>query len=152
MSPSDLVFLLISDVLYGRAGLGQSKGGRSTLQLRRGTLAYLTTSQHGRASGPCIASECPGDGGHKSYYQFGIVCQLQSFLGKRDLATVTHALITFRLDYCGTGPVDDRWLQVVQNAASWLLADACCCPHITPESCLKGVTRFQLVSISNSWC
>lgn len=36
----------------------------------------------------------------EAYHQLRQVQQLWAFLGKRDLATVTHALLTSTLDYC----------------------------------------------------
>lgn len=36
----------------------------------------------------------------RMYYQLPMVNQLCSYLAKKDLASVTHALVTPRLDYC----------------------------------------------------
>ena len=37
-----------------------------------------------------------------AFAQLKVVCQLRPFLGMSDLAMVTHALVTSRLDYCNT--------------------------------------------------
>ncbi|XP_053106346.1 uncharacterized protein LOC128325025 [Hemicordylus capensis] len=66
-----------------------------------------------------------------------LVRQLRPFLEKADLATVTHALVTSRLDYCnalyvGLPLKNIRKLQLVQNAAARVLSGAARWEHIIP--------------------
>ncbi|XP_067316846.1 uncharacterized protein [Anolis sagrei] len=63
--------------------------------------------------------------------------QLRPYLGKSDLATVVHALVTSRLDYCnalyvGLPLKTARKLQLVQRAAAMLLTGAGRREHTTP--------------------
>ena len=63
--------------------------------------------------------------------------QLRPFLEMSDLATVTHALVTSRLDYCnalyvGLPLKSVRKLQLVQRAAARLLTGAGYREHTTP--------------------
>ncbi|XP_053169630.1 uncharacterized protein LOC128353010 [Hemicordylus capensis] len=72
-----------------------------------------------------------------AFAQFRLVRQLRPFLKKADLATVTHALVTSRLNYCNTLYVglplkNNQKLQLVQNAAARVLSRAARWEHITP--------------------
>uniref|UniRef100_A0A803T4Q0 Reverse transcriptase domain-containing protein n=1 Tax=Anolis carolinensis TaxID=28377 RepID=A0A803T4Q0_ANOCA len=64
-----------------------------------------------------------------AFTQLRLVRQLHSFLGRSDLATVVHALVTSRLDYCNTLYVGSplkmaQKLQLVQWAAARLITGA----------------------------
>ena len=72
-----------------------------------------------------------------AFAQLKLLLQLQTFLERSDLATVTHALITSQLDYCNVLyvwlPVESvRKIQWVQNAAVRLLTEAGYRDYITP--------------------
>nr|XP_060615104.1 uncharacterized protein LOC132764950 [Anolis sagrei ordinatus] len=65
------------------------------------------------------------------------VRQLRPYLGKSDLATVVHALVTSRIDYCnalyvGLPLKTARKLQMVQRSAARLLTGAALREHTTP--------------------
>ncbi|XP_062830407.1 uncharacterized protein LOC134297289 [Anolis carolinensis] len=73
----------------------------------------------------------------RAFAQLRLVCQLRPYLGKSDLATVVHALVTSRLDYCnalyvGLPLKTARKLQLVQRAAARLLTGAAYREHTTP--------------------
>nr|GFC52549.1 hypothetical protein [Tanacetum cinerariifolium] len=62
-----------------------------------------------------------------AFAQLRLVRQLRPYLDRADLATVTHALVTSRLDYCnalyvGLPLKTVRKLQLVQNAAARVVA------------------------------
>uniref|UniRef100_A0A803U1N2 Reverse transcriptase domain-containing protein n=1 Tax=Anolis carolinensis TaxID=28377 RepID=A0A803U1N2_ANOCA len=64
-----------------------------------------------------------------AFAQLKLVRQLQPYLGKPDLATVVHALVTSRLDYCnalyvGLPLKTVRKLQLVQREAARLITGA----------------------------
>nr|GFC43941.1 hypothetical protein [Tanacetum cinerariifolium] len=64
-----------------------------------------------------------------AFAQLRLVRQLRPYLDRADLATVTHALVTSRLDYCnalyvGLPLKTVRKLQLVQNAAARVVAGA----------------------------
>lgn len=70
-------------------------------------------------------------------YELRLVRQLQLFLEQRDLALVTHGLMTLRLDSChalyvGLLLVTPRKLHLVKNAAEQRLTGASKFNHITP--------------------
>ena len=72
-----------------------------------------------------------------AFSQLKLVHQLHPFLAMSDLATVTHALVTFRLDHCnmlymGLPLKSVRKLQLVQRAAARLLTGASYRGHTTP--------------------
>ncbi|XP_058026881.1 uncharacterized protein LOC131192082 isoform X2 [Ahaetulla prasina] len=59
-----------------------------------------------------------------AFHQVRLIRQLRPFLDRDSLCTVTHALVTSRLDYCnalymGLPLRSTRRLQLVQNAAAW---------------------------------
>ncbi|XP_062825481.1 uncharacterized protein LOC134295910 [Anolis carolinensis] len=72
-----------------------------------------------------------------AFAQLRLVHQLRPFLGRSDLATVVHALLTSRLDYCNTLYVGlplktAQKLQLVQWAAARLITGAAYREHTTP--------------------
>ena len=71
-----------------------------------------------------------------AFTQLKLVHQLHLFLEMLGLATVTHALVTSRLDYCNTLYVGlplkmVRKLQLVKNSAAKLLTGSSYREHIT---------------------
>ncbi|XP_058011152.1 uncharacterized protein LOC131184144 [Ahaetulla prasina] len=73
----------------------------------------------------------------RAFYQVRLVRQLRPFLDRDALCTVTHALVTSRLDYCnalymGLPLKGIRRLQLVQNAAARVIDGAPRGSHITP--------------------
>ena len=63
--------------------------------------------------------------------------QLAPYLSTSDLATVIHATVTSRLDFCNSLYTELplnllRKLQLVQNAAAWVLTGTQWRAHITP--------------------
>ncbi|KAF7252062.1 Ryanodine receptor 3 [Varanus komodoensis] len=69
-----------------------------------------------------------------------LIHQLHPYLENDCLATVTHALVTSRLDFCnalymGLPLKTVRILQLVQNRAARLLTGTGRCSHITPVLC-----------------
>ncbi|XP_061473928.1 uncharacterized protein LOC133380529 [Rhineura floridana] len=72
-----------------------------------------------------------------AFYHLRLVAQLHPYLCGDDLASVVHALVTSRLDYCNALYVGlplkmVRKLQLVQNAAARLLTRTNRSSHITP--------------------
>ncbi|KAF7250196.1 Cytoplasmic polyadenylation element-binding protein 1 [Varanus komodoensis] len=72
-----------------------------------------------------------------AFLQLRLIHQLCPLLGNDCLATVTHALVTSRLDFCNALYVGlplkmVRILQLVQNRAARLLMGTGRCSHITP--------------------
>uniref|UniRef100_A0A803TL80 Reverse transcriptase domain-containing protein n=1 Tax=Anolis carolinensis TaxID=28377 RepID=A0A803TL80_ANOCA len=72
-----------------------------------------------------------------AFAQLRLVRQLRPFLGRSDLATVVHALVTARLDYCnalyvGLPLKTARKLQLVQRAAARLITGAAYRERTTP--------------------
>ncbi|KAF7244471.1 Ubiquitin-conjugating enzyme E2 U [Varanus komodoensis] len=72
-----------------------------------------------------------------TFLQLRLIHQLRPFLENDCLATVTHALVTSRLDFCnalyvGLPLKTVRILQLVQNRAASLLTGTGRCSHITP--------------------
>ncbi|XP_061474960.1 small ribosomal subunit protein uS7 isoform X1 [Rhineura floridana] len=72
-----------------------------------------------------------------AFYHLQLVAQLRPYLDSDDLASVVHALVTSRLDYCnalyvGLPLKTVRKLQLVQNAAARLLMWTRRSAHITP--------------------
>ncbi|XP_058052944.1 uncharacterized protein LOC131205078 isoform X2 [Ahaetulla prasina] len=72
-----------------------------------------------------------------AFYQVRLIRQLRPFLDRDSLCTVTHALVTSRLDYCnalymGLPLKSTRRLQLVQNAAARGIEGASRSFHITP--------------------
>ncbi|XP_061485295.1 uncharacterized protein LOC133385720 isoform X1 [Rhineura floridana] len=72
-----------------------------------------------------------------AFYHLRLVAQLRPYLDSDDLASVVHALVTSRLDYCNALYVGlplkiVRKLQLVQNAAARLLTRTRRSAHITP--------------------
>ena len=72
-----------------------------------------------------------------AFYQLRLVAQLRPYLGRDNLASVVHALVTSKLDYCNALYVGQplkmvRKLQLVQNAAAGLIAGTKRCEHIRP--------------------
>uniref|UniRef100_A0A803TWX8 Reverse transcriptase domain-containing protein n=1 Tax=Anolis carolinensis TaxID=28377 RepID=A0A803TWX8_ANOCA len=72
-----------------------------------------------------------------AFAQLRLVHQLRPYLGKPDLATVVHALVTSCLDYCNTLYVGlplktARKLQLVQRAAARLIIGAAYRERTTP--------------------
>ncbi|KAF7245360.1 RNA-directed DNA polymerase from mobile element jockey [Varanus komodoensis] len=72
-----------------------------------------------------------------TFLQLRLIHQLRPFLENDCLATVTHALVTSRLDYCNALYMSIplkmvRILQLVQNRAPRLLMGTGLCSHITP--------------------
>uniref|UniRef100_A0A803SSU4 Reverse transcriptase domain-containing protein n=2 Tax=Anolis carolinensis TaxID=28377 RepID=A0A803SSU4_ANOCA len=73
----------------------------------------------------------------RAFAQLRLVRQLRPFLGRSDLATVVHALVTARLDYCnalyvGLPLKTARKLQLVQRAAARLITGAAYRERTTP--------------------
>ncbi|XP_058037869.1 uncharacterized protein LOC131197613 [Ahaetulla prasina] len=73
----------------------------------------------------------------RAFYQVRLVRQLRPFLDRDALCTVTHALVTSRLDYCnalymGLPLRCTRRLQLVQNAAARVVMGAARGSHVTP--------------------
>ncbi|XP_058042561.1 retinoic acid-induced protein 2 isoform X2 [Ahaetulla prasina] len=73
----------------------------------------------------------------RAFHQVRLVRQLRPFLDREALCTVTHALVTSRLDYCnalymGLPLKCTRRLQLVQNAAARVIVGATRCSHVTP--------------------
>ncbi|KAF7234592.1 Vomeronasal type-2 receptor 26 [Varanus komodoensis] len=71
------------------------------------------------------------------FLQLQLIHQLRPYLENDCLATVTHALVTSRLDFCnalymGLPLKTVRILQLVQNRAARLLTGTGRCSHITP--------------------
>ena len=71
-----------------------------------------------------------------AFLQLRRIYQLCPYLDERSLATVTHALVTTRLDYCNALYVGQplkmvRRLQLAQNQAAWLVSCAAAWTHIT---------------------
>ena len=61
-----------------------------------------------------------------AFYQLRLVAQLRPYLDRDSLASVVHALVTSKLDYCnalyvGLPLKTVRKLQLVQNAAARLI-------------------------------
>ncbi|KAF7246017.1 putative RNA-directed DNA polymerase from transposon BS [Varanus komodoensis] len=72
-----------------------------------------------------------------AFLQLRLIHQLHPFLENDCLATVTHALVTCRLDFCnalcvGLPLKTVQILQLVQNRAARLLTGTGHCSHITP--------------------
>uniref|UniRef100_A0A803TS28 Reverse transcriptase domain-containing protein n=1 Tax=Anolis carolinensis TaxID=28377 RepID=A0A803TS28_ANOCA len=72
-----------------------------------------------------------------AFAQLKLVRQLRPYLGKPDMATVVHALVTSRLDYCnalyvGLPSKTVRKLELVQRSAARLLTGAPYREHTTP--------------------
>ncbi|KAF7245267.1 Lysophospholipid acyltransferase 1 [Varanus komodoensis] len=72
-----------------------------------------------------------------AFLQLRLIHHLHPFLENDCLATVTHVLVTSRLDFCnalymGLLLKTVRILQLVQNRAARLLTGTECCSHITP--------------------
>ncbi|XP_061477657.1 uncharacterized protein LOC133382019 [Rhineura floridana] len=72
-----------------------------------------------------------------AFYHLRFVAQLRPYLDSDNLASVVHALVTSRLDYCnalyvGLPLKTVRKLQLVQNAAARLLTRTRWSAHITP--------------------
>ncbi|KAF7235278.1 Zinc finger protein RFP [Varanus komodoensis] len=72
-----------------------------------------------------------------AFHQLRLIHQLRPYLEDDCLATVMHALVTSRLDFCNTLYVGlplktVRILQMVQNRAARLLMGTGRCSHITP--------------------
>ncbi|KAF7249628.1 putative RNA-directed DNA polymerase from transposon BS [Varanus komodoensis] len=72
-----------------------------------------------------------------AFLQLWLIHQLRPFLENDCLATVTHALVTSRLDFCnalymGLPLKMVQILQLVQNRAARLLTGTGRCSHITP--------------------
>ncbi|KAF7253230.1 Calcium homeostasis modulator protein 2 [Varanus komodoensis] len=75
-----------------------------------------------------------------AFLQLRLIHQLRPYLEYDCLATVTHALVTSRLDFCNTLYVGlplktVRILQLVQNRAARLLTGTGRCVHMTPVLC-----------------
>ncbi|KAF7235091.1 Vomeronasal type-2 receptor 26, partial [Varanus komodoensis] len=75
-----------------------------------------------------------------AFLQLWLIHQLRPYLEDNCLATVTHALVTFRLDFCnalyvGLPLKKVRILQLVQNRAARQLTGTGHCSHITPVLC-----------------
>ncbi|XP_058052641.1 uncharacterized protein LOC131204948 [Ahaetulla prasina] len=73
----------------------------------------------------------------RAFHQVRLVRQLRPFLDRDALCTVTHALVTSRLDYCnalymGLPLKCTRRLQLVQNAAARVIEGAPRSSHVTP--------------------
>ena len=88
-----------------------------------------------------------------AFVQLKLVHQLNPFLVRSDLASVTHTLVTSWLDYCkalyvGLPMESVRKLQQVQNAAR-LLTGAGYRDHIT---CYSSSTGCQSVTKDNLKC
>ncbi|XP_058023921.1 uncharacterized protein LOC131190598, partial [Ahaetulla prasina] len=84
----------------------------------------------------------------RAFYQVRLVRQLRPFLDRDALCTVTHALVTSRLDYCnalymGLPLKCTRRLQLVQNAAARVIVGATRCSHVTPI--LRGLHWLPVV-------
>ncbi|KAF7241018.1 RNA-directed DNA polymerase from mobile element jockey [Varanus komodoensis] len=72
-----------------------------------------------------------------AFLQLWLIHQLRPYLEYDCLATVTHALVTSRLNFCnalymGLPLKMVRILQLVQNRAARLLTGTGCCVHMTP--------------------
>ncbi|XP_058048302.1 uncharacterized protein LOC131202851 [Ahaetulla prasina] len=72
-----------------------------------------------------------------AFYLVRLIRQLRPFLDRDSLCTVTHALVTSRLDYCNALymglPLKNTWrFQLVQNVAAWVLEGAARSSHIKP--------------------
>ena len=72
---------------------------------------------------------------HQAFYHLRQVKQLAPHLSQDDLATVTHATVTSRLDYCNSLCADlpstlKRKLQLIQNAAARVLTNTPWKSHI----------------------
>uniref|UniRef100_A0A803TAT9 Reverse transcriptase domain-containing protein n=1 Tax=Anolis carolinensis TaxID=28377 RepID=A0A803TAT9_ANOCA len=72
-----------------------------------------------------------------AFAQLKLVCQLHPYLGKPDLATVVHTLVTSQLGYCNTLymglPLKTVWkLQLVKQEAARLLTGAAYRKRTTP--------------------
>lgn len=83
-----------------------------------GVKIYIVLSFDGHVNGVVISS----------FYHLRHLSKVESFLYRRDLETVNHALITSRLDYCnslliGVGQGTRSHLQLLQNAAAWFLKE-----------------------------
>ncbi|KAF7254778.1 hypothetical protein EYD10_00571, partial [Varanus komodoensis] len=75
-----------------------------------------------------------------AFLQLRLIHQLHPYLEYDCLATVTHALVTSRLDFCnalyvGLPLKTVRILQLVQNRAARLLTGTGCYVHMTPVLC-----------------
>ncbi|XP_058023847.1 uncharacterized protein LOC131190529, partial [Ahaetulla prasina] len=73
----------------------------------------------------------------KAFYHVRLIRQLRPFLDRDALCTVTHALVTSRLDYCNALYMDlplesTRRLQLVQNAAACVIEGVGWSSHVTP--------------------
>lgn len=62
-------------------------------------------------------------GPRSAFYQLSLVSQLQTFLGRKDLATVLHVLVTARIDHYNVLCADLllKSAQKLQNAAARIL-------------------------------
>ena len=72
-----------------------------------------------------------------AFYQLRLVVQLHPYLDRDSLASVVHALVTSKLDYCkalyiGLPLKTVRELQLVQNAAARLITGTRRFEHIRP--------------------
>lgn len=97
-----------------------------------------------------ILLDAPGAAvAHRFYHQLMQANQMQPFLDRRDLAVVTHALVTSRLEYfnplCVGLPLKTTWkLQQVQNAVACMLSGKprfhCARPALA-SSCFLGIVH-----------
>lgn len=72
-----------------------------------------------------------------SIFQLRLVAKVKQFLSKKDLESVTHALISSQLDYCnslyiGLPQSTLSRLQLVQNAAARLITGTKKRDHVSP--------------------
>ena len=72
-----------------------------------------------------------------AFYQLRLVAQLRPYLDRDDLASVVHALVTSKLDYCnalyvGLPLKTVQKLQLMQNAAARLITGTKRFEHIKP--------------------
>ncbi len=83
-----------------------------------------------------------------AFFQLRLISKAKPFLSFKDFEKVIHNFILSRLDYCnslyfGISQTALSHLQLVQNAAAWLLSGVKKREHITPILCWLPV-RFRV--------
>ena len=86
-----------------------------------------------------------------AYYHLKNISRTRGLMSRRDLKKLIHIFIFSRLDYCngvftGLSKNSIRWLQLIQNAAAWVLTRAKKVDHITSVlRSLHGLPIYQRI-------
>ncbi|XP_058023146.1 uncharacterized protein LOC131190137 [Ahaetulla prasina] len=131
LNPSKTEWLWMPAPRYSQLQMRLSVGGESLAPMER--VRNLGVLLDGRLS----FEEHLTTVSRRAFYQVRLICQLRPFLDRDALCTVTHALVTSRLDYCnalymGLPLKSTRRLQLVQNAAARVIEGAVRSSHVTP--------------------